>query len=168
MKNGSVDSTYWSCGDQCIHTSQACNGNCPNGTNVCGYDQYQRLRCSTSNSNYQTCNGTCLYLQTGKSCGGECKDGFFPCTLGKTYYNDEQVCYNDSDQSLFYFYNGYCWWKNNYWGKSKKNKQYMGPDMLDGEERTRHYQMLRKEQGRRMKNSNVNEDIEEAVEELEW
>ena len=115
MKDDSPYSQFRSCGDKCIGKYEACNGTCAEGMSVCGYESswQDTLLCHTADSINRPCNGVCL--TNGTACDGQCPDGFTVCTLGYLNEGDpnQQVCYNDSDDSLFYFYNGYCWYNVN-------------------------------------------------------
>ena len=113
MKKDSQDATHWSCGDKCNPKSVPCNDVCANGWLPCGNwttDNYRE--CYNPSSSIQSCHGQCL--TNGTACDGQCPEGFDLCTIGYTEYNNEQVCYNDSESSLFYEYNGFCWWKRFY------------------------------------------------------
>merc|ERR1711892_215622 len=115
MKDDSPYSHFRSCGDKCIGKYEACNDTCAEGMSVCGYENswQDTLLCHTADSINRPCNGVCLI--NGTACDGQCPDGFTVCTLGYLNEGDtnQQVCYNDSDDSLFYFYNGYCWYNVN-------------------------------------------------------
>ena len=110
MKNDSQEATHWSCGSRCYEKYAPCNDVCADGWLPCGNWTTGYKICYNPSSSIQSCNGQCL---NGKACDGQCPEGFNLCTIGHTGYNNEQVCYNDSDLSLFYKYNGFCWWKNN-------------------------------------------------------
>ena len=110
MRNDSQDATHWSCGDRCYHKQEPCNDVCADGWLPCGNWTTGWKTCYDPSSSIQSCHGQCL--RNGTACDGQCPEGFDLCTIGYTEYNNEQVCYNDSDLSLYYKYNGFCWWKN--------------------------------------------------------
>jgi len=111
MKKDSEESTHWNCSGNCYPKNVPCNDECAEGWLPCGnWSSKSYKTCYHPSSAIQPCHGECL--RDGAACDGQCPAGFSLCTLGYSADENKQVCYNDSDSSFYYFYNGYCWHKD--------------------------------------------------------